>query len=374
MINCISRVFCMKSFQEKVNGFTSYFSLFQKKISRDDRIMSDPGVVQGKLKKEFDIAQAQKENEVDNPKFSYKACKDSKFHGESHLVGKYSVGVCHAQGRRPTMEDAHLATSFNLVIKDKSYPIELFGVFDGHGGDKAALFVSKHLEKELQKALLEFNPDSLSDEGIWNALKMTTVRLSESFKRRGDGSGTTATIALMLDGKLWTANVGDSRTILENKGKAIFQLSEDAEPNDPRYKKSIEKRGGKVINIWGVHRINGNLAVGRAIGDAAVGKGMTARPKITMMPLSEIQPGSHLILACDGIYDVASTRQIGKAAAQNKEPAGSFAKGIVYSAYQANSSDNLSALVVQFPGFKQNKDPSLFENVQNIFWNLFAAS
>ncbi|OGN58689.1 MAG: hypothetical protein A3C42_01330 [Chlamydiae bacterium RIFCSPHIGHO2_02_FULL_45_9] len=51
-------------------------------------------------------------------------------------------------------------------------------------------------------------------------------------------SGTTATVAMILDGKLWTANVGDSRTILDNG----IQLSEDAKPTDTHYRKGIENQ------------------------------------------------------------------------------------------------------------------------------------
>ncbi len=35
-------------------------------------------------------------------------------------------------GARRTMEDAHLATELTVEIAGNSYPIQLFGVFDGH--------------------------------------------------------------------------------------------------------------------------------------------------------------------------------------------------------------------------------------------------
>lgn len=295
----------------------------------------DPQVVE-KLQKQFKLAQDQAAKETDKA-FHYLQAPVN-FQGEAHKekVGKYEVGVCHCIGRRPTMEDEHLSTSFNLNIKGKAHPVQLFGVFDGHGGRQAAAFVKKNLEQELHNTLNEFCVNGLTDKDIFNALKITFVRLDKKFKER---SGTTATVAIILDGKLWTANVGDSRTILDNG----IQLSEDAEPADPRYKKGIEKRGGRVF----FNRINGQLGVARAIGDHNV-TGVSPKPKITVLPLSMVPSQSHLILTCDGVYDVASTRQVAEAVKTHKnQSVTELAKNIVYSAYQAASEDNLSALVIK---------------------------
>ncbi|MBS0626798.1 MAG: protein serine/threonine phosphatase 2C family protein, partial [Verrucomicrobia bacterium] len=164
------------------------------------------------------------------------------------------------------------------------------------------------------------------------------VKLHEEFKE--GRSGTTATVAMILDGKVWIANVGDSRTILDNG----IQLSEDAKPTDPRYQKGIENRGDKVF----LGRINGCLAVARAIGDHDVGT-INPRPKITVYPLSKVLKGGHLILACDGVYNVSSTRQVAAAVWNHKNlSVKELAKNIVYSAYIAGSEDNLSVLLVKF--------------------------
>jgi serine/threonine protein phosphatase PrpC len=266
-------------------------------------------------------------------------------------VGNYQVGVSHAQGRRPSMEDEHLATSFNLTIGGKNYPIQLFGIFDGHGGGEASKFVRDHLKVELEKSLKEFNPNGLSEKGIWQALKVTMVYLDSEFHAQNptvaQRAGTTATVAMVLDGKIWTANVGDSRTVLDNNGSPI-QLSEDAKPNATRYRRTIEKLGGKVVfNGKEAPRINGDLAVARAIGDHRL-HGVSPRPKITVKPLSEIQQGSHLILACDGIYEVACTQDVVRSVHENRNSSvGTLARNITYSAYNSGSQDNLSAMVIK---------------------------
>src|SRR5262249_14233112 len=143
----------------------------------------------------------------------------------------------------------------------------------------------------------------------------------------------------ILNDHLWTANVGDSRIILDNG----VQLTEDAKPEDPHYQEEIRKHGGYVD--YG--RVNGHLAVARAIGDHNVA-GICPYPTIISRPLSEFPPDSHLILGCDGIFDVASTIQVAKAVKDHRESsARDLARNLVYSAYMAESSDNLSALVVK---------------------------
>jgi len=94
-------------------------------------------------------------------------------------------------------------------------------------------------------------------------------------------------------------------------------------------------------------RLCGKLSTARAIGDHDI-TAVSARPKITAIPLAKIPKGTRLILACDGIYDVSSTKQIASAVKDNnKLSATELAKNIVYSACNAKSKDNLTALIVK---------------------------
>lgn len=273
------------------------------------------------------------------------------------LVGGLRVGVSHVQGRRQTMEDEHIAKEFELEIAGRTYRGHLFGIFDGHGGSLVAQFLRDNLQRKLQQTLIEFNREGLTEDGIWNALKMTCVRLNRDLEslhpQIARNQGSTATIAMILDGNLWTANVGDSRTVLDNNGTP-FQLSRDAKPADPLFRAGIEHRGGNVTD-GGTPRVNGILAVARAFGDLQLNGAVSVRPTITVISLSVIQPESHLILCCDGIFDVARTidvvnlayRSRGFFAWNRRLSVGEIARDITSTAYQAGSTDNLSALVVK---------------------------
>lgn len=253
------------------------------------------------------------------------------------------IGFASCQGRRDTMEDADLVASGRVNLKAGSQPFDLFGVFDGHGGNAASIYMKEHLVEYLTKELETCCQDGFTEEGIFRSLKESFKKLDADYT---GGDGTTATVALILDGRLYVANVGDSRTILVKGEGAAVQASEDAKPQMDRYKAKIEKLGGVVYR----GRVNGQLAVARAIGDKHImGNNaclVSPNPKITSYPLDF----AYAVLACDGLYDVASTNEVGtavKAMHDNNENAEEMAKRLVYSAIQRGSKDNVSVIVIK---------------------------
>lgn len=252
-----------------------------------------------------------------------------------------------------------------LQIGGSNHFAQLFGIMDGHGGKQAANRVKAQFSKKLQqsvKKLESSNPEWTEEELIWNALKMTFVSLSDAYKGQ---DGTTASIVMILKNKLWSANVGDSRAFINDGKNNIIPLTEDmkpAKPDMPRdtfmtqespgrskyhthYTQRILNRHGS-IRWWGVPRIDGNLAVGGSIGDYGI-QGISSRPTITRIDLATLSPDSYLCIGCDGVFDVASTRQISQILKKtSNRGCCNAAKAIVASARQAGSNDNISALVL----------------------------
>ena len=72
----------------------------------------------------------------------------------------------------------------------------------------------------------------------------------------------TATGVLITPKHYFIFNVGDSRSILI-KDKKLHFSSEDHKPMNDGEKRRIEEAGGRVM----IQRINGSLAVSRALGD-----------------------------------------------------------------------------------------------------------
>ena len=270
------------------------------------------------------------------------------------LAGK-EVGVASCQGRRNAMEDTEIAIETSFHVQDHLYSFHLFGVFDGHGGANASHFVKGHISCYLKQAFEAHNRFTLTDEGIFKALKECCVALDRDFSGIG---GTTATIAVILNDHIWIANVGDSRALLVQDEGVAIQATEDAKPEMDKYKRKVEQLGGEVtyasdVNgaIWRVNKI---LAVARAIGDKIIlGKSgqccISPKPKITRFPLKDFK-GGYLALACDGLFDVASTNQVGQAIDKMAEEGNSVEKicqKLVYHAIQAGSRDNVTVMVVK---------------------------
>ena len=94
---------------------------------------------------------------------------------------------------------------------------------------------------------------------------------------------------------LYTANVGDARVLLCRNGKAL-RLSYDHKGSDENEGKRIANAGGLILN----NRVNGVLAVTRALGDAYIKDLVTGHPYTTE---TVIQPDADefIILACDGV-------------------------------------------------------------------------
>ncbi|KAF9893237.1 Protein phosphatase 2C 1 [Aspergillus nanangensis] len=140
---------------------------------------------------------------------------------------------------------------------------------------------------------------------------------------------------------LYTANVGDARIILCRNGKAL-RLSYDHKGSDENEGKRIANAGGLILN----NRVNGVLAVTRALGDAYLKDLVTGHPYTTE---TVIQPDSDefIILACDGLWDVCSDQEAVDLV-RNVSDSQEASKTLVDHALARFSTDNLSCMVIRF--------------------------
>ncbi|WP_211826736.1 protein phosphatase 2C domain-containing protein [Kistimonas asteriae] len=259
------------------------------------------------------------------------------------------VSIASSIGWRPTMEDAHIVTDFTIKAGGEDVPIQILGVFDGHGTKAVADHAAQYIVKFLTKWLELYNTEGLTDEGIWNAIKIALVDLSRSSHCALGGS--TACVALIIKNDLWVSNLGDSRAILVNRNGEDIQLSEDAKPENKIYKHSIKKRGGFVEFSLGCHRVNGELAPARALADHQLDGAVSSRAKITRYPLTSFS--GCLVLACDGVTDVLTTKNIGditRVALSEDDPTVNIADRIAKESLRKGTTDNVSAVVAPLGG------------------------
>ncbi|KAI4864296.1 PP2C-domain-containing protein [Hypoxylon rubiginosum] len=225
-------------------------------------------------------------------------------------------GVSAMQGWRISMEDAH-CTILDLLTpqsdnEKKVHPSRLsfFGVFDGHGGDKVAQFAGKNIFDILKKQ------DTFKAGNYEQSLKDTFLATDRAIlsdpQYEEEVSGCTACCGLITSEKIFIANAGDSRSVLGVKGRAK-PLSFDHKPQNEGEKARITAAGGFVD----FGRVNGNLALSRAIGDFEFKKSaelapeqqiVTAYPDVVAHEIGD--DDEFLVIACDGIWDCQSSQAV----------------------------------------------------------------
>lgn len=217
--------------------------------------------------------------------------------------------------------------------------VTLYGVFDGHGGQQAAQHCKDNVGKALVRSIdFPHNPEEALRDAI---LTLDDEYLAEA-RRDFRDDGTTLILAMAHGEKITVANVGDSRAILVMGDGTAKALSEDHKPNSDSEKKRIEALGGSVV-FWGVWRVEGILAVSRAIGDRMLKEYVTAEPDFIH---HDVDPDdSFVIIASDGLWDVVDNDEAAKICADIKD-AQDAADVLASEAYHRGSSDNICVLVI----------------------------
>ncbi|XP_019188724.1 PREDICTED: probable protein phosphatase 2C 25 [Ipomoea nil] len=211
-----------------------------------------------------------------------------------------SYSVCCKRGRRGgAMEDRYSAM-LNLHGDSKQ---AIFGVFDGHGGAKAAEYAAQNLSKKI----LDEIEKSENDEEIKEAVKHGYLKTDSEFLEQDVRGGSCCVTALIRNGNLVVSNAGDCRAVL-SRGGVAEALTSDHRPSRPDEKDRIEALGGFVdCGRGGVWRIQGSLAVSRGIGDRSLKQWISAEPETRILTLdSQLD---FLILASDGLWDKVSTQE-----------------------------------------------------------------
>lgn len=262
-------------------------------------------------------------------------------------------GSCSEIGPRSCMEDEFICIDNLLEYMGPdaaSYfpsPASFYGVFDGHGGTDAALFVKQNI----LRYILE---DSDFPVCVKTAIRSAFLKADHEFATLDAvdiSSGTTALTALLLGRNLLIANAGDCRAVLGRRGRAV-ELSKDHKPNCISEKLRIEQLGGVVYDGY----LNGQLSVSRALGDWHMKSSkcpstcpLSAEPEVQETILTE--DDEFLILACDGLWDVMSSSfavTITRRELMFHNDPERCCRVLIREAMKLNACDNLTVVVVCF--------------------------
>lgn len=268
------------------------------------------------------------------------------------------AGCAETKGKRKKMEDRHVIAEHLPTFSEFS----LFGVFDGHGGSKAAETlkeliiptVETHIHREkLRINNAETRVDALK-QVLHNSFMEVDTLFSSLFPNQRDGS--TALVALVYNTSdnaaiLAVANAGDCRALLYSEGNKTLELSHDHKPNRHDKKTRIEELGGAVLRDgkFGVWRVQGSLAVSRSIGDFPLKRFVIPDPEISITFLSPADV--FFLMASDGVWDVMGSAECAEHVASqlnatNHDPE-ELATEVVKMAMTKGSTDNATCIVVK---------------------------
>ncbi|KAL0674365.1 hypothetical protein Bca4012_002346 [Brassica carinata] len=213
--------------------------------------------------------------------------------------GLYSV-YCK-RGRRGPTEDRYVAAVPDERVRKKAF----FGVFDGHGGSKAAEFAAKNIGSNIEAAM-EAARSGESVYSVERAIREGYIKTDEDFLKEGSRGGACCVTALISEGELAVSNAGDCRAVI-SRGGVAEALTTDHNPGQADELKRIEALGGYVDCCNGVWRIQGTLAVSRGIGDRYLKEWVIAEPETKTL---RIKPEfEFLILASDGLWDKVTNQE-----------------------------------------------------------------
>lgn len=265
------------------------------------------------------------------------------------------------------MEDAHSAV---IGIPDIGEHVSWFAVFDGHAGSRVSYHCSNHLLEsissfdEFRDCLKRENELSEGElmEKVQGGILQGFLSLDEKLRKipevanGEDKSGTTAICVLITDKYILFSNCGDSRGVLSGDGSKPLLVTQDHKPSNPPELERIQNAGGSVM----IQRVNGSLAVSRALGDFEYknvdGKGPTEQlvspePEF-YMKRRESDKDEFLVLACDGVWDVMTNEDICSfisARMRVTDNLEQIANEVIDTCLHKGSRDNMSIIIIAFP-------------------------
>ena len=237
----------------------------------------------------------------------------------------YSCGHADSIGERATMEDAT-----SIIGEFAGSGTQYFAIFDGHGGPDVAVYCADNLHRVIAQMLKE-------NGNIEQVIVQAFAEVNKKVAPQHPYIGCTAAVVIVMQNIVYAANVGDSRIVLIENGKAI-RVSVDHKTSDPEEAKRVRERGGHIVQ----GRLEGVLALTRAIGDGALIPAVSCEPHLKRFKRRD---GTRLIIACDGIWDVISDDEAAELI-KKRPNAAEAARVLKEEALRRGTTDNVTCVVV----------------------------
>lgn len=191
---------------------------------------------------------------------------------------------------------------YHAFLKAPENNLAIWAIFDGHRGSAVAEYLAKNLAKRIKEALVQKvtkgKKSHISPQTVVTLLKKIFYEINNEILHAPFAeSGSTATVVILFEDIIYSANTGDSRTLfLFNNGH--YDLTVDQRPTIPQ---EIERMANKrpYANLSMISRIFGRKSF--IINNSIRAKNAeAAEPECTYYPLETVKA---IILGSDGFWD-----------------------------------------------------------------------
>ena len=273
-----------------------------------------------------------------------------------------TVGCASDVGMRELDEDSLGVFVLSGVYQSLVDPtLGLFILADGMGGYEGGEVASKLTVQVIADRLLRnvlLRRFTEEDQPVGEAVRVHVVdavreanqRVYALAQERGNDMGCTLTMALLMDGQVYVANIGDSRTYIFGAG-GLRQITTDH---------SLIARlvAAGVAKAEEVYTHPQRHVLYRALG---------SEPNVEVDVYEEqLAPGQTFVLCCDGLWESIHSEGIEDVLLTEHDPQATCDE-LVHRANQAGGEDNISAIVAKLaPALPRGKAASLSQEKHDV--------
>jgi serine/threonine protein phosphatase PrpC len=219
----------------------------------------------------------------------------------------------------------------------------LLTLFDGHSGIEVASHAIERFPEIFTKALEE------SKNNVEDAFKLAFQNLDNELSKHENTGSTACIIYICVEGDdkqrvSYSANCGDSRSVLVKKDKAI-RLSYDHKAIDKEERKRVKKAGGLFYN----DKLGGTLSITRGLGAYYLKKpedGLICAPFLNRVIIEK--DDRIIIVASHGVWDVINEDKTHLLVSENPTfSAKELTELFVKNAIELTSKNNISCIIVK---------------------------
>lgn len=255
------------------------------------------------------------------------------------LTPQYEAASCQSAGiERLHNEDAIFTFISHLGGFDSPSAFGLFLVADGMGGHQsgevasrlAAQGASQYILNHFHESYL-FEEQDFTDEEIKTHMRNAIDAAQKLIMRHVPGGGTTLTMVLVLNHRLFSAHVGDSRLyILGLDGRLRLRTKDHS-----LVSRLVEL--GEITKQEAQHHVQRNVLT-RALGQA--------EPFVADLDQFSLEKGERIMLCSDGLWGVLEEQELFKIV-NRRQRLEELACELVKEANKQGGPDNISVILVE---------------------------